>query len=1712
MDPSSSVLDDIRSLRKNGLYLQAWRRLGELSPPETWTDPEWQVGAARVCERVGAANRAQRLILRVWRRNPTASSAAREEVLWVVYSLRGALAAWDWRQRHPLPENAPLRERTDDLAWAAYLLGRLRDFEPAAVQADRAMALEPQSAWPRVVQGWLESWQDRHESALDWFQQARSLHPAGIGGLHALADTLIALGREEEAVAVLEDASARFEAASLAASLAGLHLERGDLAAAERGLDRFAELTPGGEADAVGWLAARRCDLACHRRDYAQAEVQAARVSGSRFYERLAERLGRGTDGLSRRELPVGFVRQHHLTCAPATFTTIARYWGRGVDHLGLAEAICYDGTPYHSERRWAEENGWVTREFTITPEAARTLIDAGMPFTLSTVQPGNAHCQAVIGYDEFRGVLLIRDPYYRSKGEFLTEEGLAGQAPFGPRGLVMAPQAEAARLDGLNLPEAALYDAYHELQLALERHRRDEAAGLQARLESLAPGHRLAWQGAHALACYDGQPSAALAALDALHALFPKEANTQLRRLSRLADLERADERLRQLQAACDAPDSDPLLWLELARALSADARRHPEARRWLKRCLRHRLDAWAVHTEGSLLWDEQAFPQATARFRVAACLDDKNESLVLTYFRAARATGRAGEALAMMRARCAREGGRSSAPARSLAQAYEILDRIEEAMAVLAEAQARRPDDVDLRLHRAQQLATWGREAEAEELLVSSDGRALRPSARSRVLATLAGRRGESAESLAHWRDVLAGEPLAMDAHRAVASLLSEREGAGAGTDHLRRAAAAFPHYQPLQVAVVDWARGDCREDWEQAARQLLHTDPGNAWAHRELALALRAQRRWPEALASVDEAVALDPAQAAGLNIRGLILLDQGRREDGRASLRAGLRLSIDADTAMAPLVNASATPAERLEDLRFLQDELIRQTTTGDAVMTFADLAAPYLEAAELLAFLRQGHEARPDLWQTGVVLARQLARLRRWDEAVEVGAALTRRFPLVPRVWLELGLIHRARPDHAAAVEALGQACQLNPAWPLAMQELASTFRAATRFDDARATMEKAVRHAPADALNHGWLAEFLHHDGEKENALDHVREALRLSPGYEWAWGALDRWGRELGQPDAARLQARELVATRPGEARSWYVLASVLTDRSEFDERLAALDRALALNPRFTAARDEKARHLALAGRFDQALAVCQPDADGAPPPPEIQARAAWILAQKGETAEAIGTMRAALDRDSAQSWGWELLAEWHQGREEWDRAGEAIAHLVRLHPDRAFPHGYLGDLNLQRGDRDGAKREFLRALDIDASYTYGGLNLFDLHLEDREIDAARGVLERLRPHLTAQTAHARDVIHAIFAGDFEGARTAVRELLACREDAPAQVNYALRTLRQQRPAWAAMFSEEARATLARPDPPPHAGTVLAECDILQGRLPGSATCALLPPGAEATTRALDRFLLEIGRRIRLPAGEKTPFSGVAPRLCFRRLRRRYHDTLRASDQTWGHVGYVLYQLRHHRQLCRWMADWPSRPGADPWMLNNLAIAHQVLGHREAFDRISRHVLSLPQHDDTVQRFHLWAALDEALDGGFEAAGARVGGTDPARYDAYDRGVKALLDLVLRFGRAEGPAPAFDGATRATLQSFLESHRGNRLMRTAFTRACALIARRRRSPWPRGWGWTQRHRLVTLLGIILVFVGLRLVLRAAVMVGILGFWLLLCAGGGARL
>src|SRR6185503_9050146 len=142
--------------------------------------------------------------------------------------------------------------------------------------------------------------------------------------------------------------------------------------------------------------------------------------------------------------------------------------------------------------------------------------------------------------------------------------------------------------------------------------------------------------------------------------------------------------------------------------------------------------------------------------------------------------------------------------------------------------------------------------------------------------------------------------------------------------------------------------------------------------------------------------------------------------------------------------------------------------------------------------------------------------------------------------------------------------------------------------------------------------NHGFLASLLWKLGEPESALKRIEHAVKLELGYTWAWDALAHWSVELRHPERAEQIARELTIERAGEARSWLMFARTVRAPEQLDERLAALDKCVALNPRNLDAHDLRARLLSAVGRFDEALAACRPSMWEASPPARLRARAA--------------------------------------------------------------------------------------------------------------------------------------------------------------------------------------------------------------------------------------------------------------------------------------------------------------------------------------------------------------------------------------------------------------------------------------------------------------------------------------------------------------------
>jgi tetratricopeptide (TPR) repeat protein len=453
----------------------------------------------------------------------------------------------------------------------------------------------------------------------------------------------------------------------------------------------------------------------------------------------------------------------------------------------------------------------------------------------------------------------------------------------------------------------------------------------------------------------------------------------------------------------------------------------------------------------------------------------------------------------------------------------------------------------------------------------------------------------------------------------------------------------------------------------------------------------------------------------------------------------------------------------------------------------------------------------------DLWQAWSVTIQQLTLVGRVEEARELAKEAVERYPLLARLWVDLAEVCHAQDDREGQIRALRQAVHVAPGWSYASRELADAMEANEEAEDARVILEQAVARAPLDPVNHGYLADNLWSAADQadpgqpddaahyqRDAIGRLRIALKIDPGYDWAWRHLGLWTERLGEPEKAAEVAREVCRLRPGDPRGWLALARMLQGPESNDEVLAALDKAIALNPRGLEAYDLKAERLAEMGRFDEAKSAALPVVFESDPPMILQGRAAWVEARRGNLPLACREMQALVTLEPTYYWGWQQLAEWYNESGKAAEFLEAAEKLVELRPDNPIALAMRGEARLRNEDRDGGKEDLRDAQHLEPGYSYPGMLLFDAHLQDEEYAQARAALARLEEHVSGggrPYVLARYAQLAAKTKDEEAAAETFTELLTLPCDSTWPINSAAEEMRKA--GWAEPVDRLLRQTL---------------------------------------------------------------------------------------------------------------------------------------------------------------------------------------------------------------------------------------------------------------------------------------------------------------------
>ncbi|MFO0935065.1 MAG: tetratricopeptide repeat protein [Gemmataceae bacterium] len=1642
MELTYAELAPIKALYASGFYRQAATAGEAYGPLRSWGGAGGRLLAGRLAMQLGAPRLGRKLHAVAAREYPVNLEA-------IYYSARyrmerfGPLACWRYMRSHADWSDASPDLRADWLSLSAFVAARLRDFERAERLLKQAETLAPKRAWVAVERASVLELAERHEDALASARESLSIHPWFRPGVQAVGHILQKLERSEEAVDVLREAAGRQESGLIYAQLAALLLDMDRPKEVGELLDRYEELSPLMEKEIRQWLAARRSDVSYLLGDGKAAALQARAVE-EEFHTAFADALDNTTLPIpSRTIFAIPAVPTEPALPGgplPTPYDSLSQYWNHLFPNPDPESEATTDGLPDAEERIRAIDAGWAVAEFTLSAESAHRLIAEKIPFLLTLVEVGVSQTRLCVGSDPIRQSIFLLDGVERKPAEAPISVLTTRYRSSGPRCMVVVPASESARLDALRpgLEEVAEYDALFAVQSALRNENRRAAGEAQVRLSAAHPGHRLAALGAIALARADEHPAKLLAAAEAAAKAFPDDSTLALAQAAALRDLGRLDERSAILRKLANKPEADPLIIQSLAQMMLTDPRLAYDVDRLLLRSVRVRPQAAAgYYLLASQWWERQRFAESSDLYRFACCLDDREEQFAEAYFRVARIQNQSPEAMRFFRDRLNRSEIPFAPAAKSLFTAHIDRDEPDEGFGMLAGAiekaeaagEKGKATLSELLLFRAEQFSGYGRNEEAAADLTAAQSKSA-PVVWYKAAAKIARLRPDYTVAKSNVRKALELDPKWVEGHRVLAALLAETEGRNAAREYLAIECYKHFHNYPLLRLRAEFLAGEPDDSAISATKDLIQECPSDAWAHRQLALLLADRGRFEEAQAAVYRSAEIEPESPSRYAVAAHVFRTIDRVEDAISMLKEAVRSNPDFEPAIAELVNISRGRKEKGQALKYIAEQLRKKPHVGDGLIAYRDA---YLNLAEddddhekLLERLLKFNEARPDLWQSWSLVVQQYGIMHRLDEAHSLARETCERFPLAAKVWLDLAEVSRVRDHEDERIDALRHAVRASPGWAPAARELAEALKDLGEEEEAIAILERTVARNPLDPLARGFLAERLWDANRGEEAIEMAAAAVRHEPGYEWAWGAVADWGDRIERETAALDLARELSRERAGDARVWIKLARFLDDASVAVESLHALEKAVILDPLNADAHDLRAEKLAELGRFEEALAAARPPVFSGNYPINLQGRAAWIEARRGNFAAAIPPMQKLVSVNAEYVWGWHQLAEWYNETGRTKNFLEAAGELVRLRPEHPMPLALRGEAKLQAGDREGAKEDLRGALRANPRYTVAAALLFDACLADGEMRDARSALAVLQEHLEGPEVAVKKIKFDVKSGDSVSALEIFEEI--CHHDgetSPAVFQVSLAEFREV--GWGdrcALVMRE--AVLAGPPFNPWSALFWLETEAGE-KASVDERIALI----DKVIEAYPKFASAYDRKAVLLAGSNRYDEAVAA--CKPEI---YGDQVPGPLQ--GRAAWVEAERGNRREAVRQMTAILRDSPDYTWGWKMLAGWHEQAGEGPEFLRAAEQLVRLAPHDPVALLTRGTAR---------RMADQRVGALEDFRL-AFEM-EPSFEEAGFQLARAQIESGDPDGATE-TLTQLIETSDGPLVRYQAVRAACA--------------------------------------------------------------
>ena len=472
-----------------------------------------------------------------------------------------------------------------------------------------------------------------------------------------------------------------------------------------------------------------------------------------------------------------------------------------------------------------------------------------------------------------------------------------------------------------------------------------------------------------------------------------------------------------------------------------------------------------------------------------------------------------------------------------------------------------------------------------------------------------------GIEAAKLSDWLQSFSGRWLAEpDGHQALAKQLRQLgQIAGAPLGPVALAIGQqLELSQPQESASSASAESALTEQMKTAAsardfervlalsEQYIEQCPDKAWGYNCSSYSLSGLGRHEDAIARLDQALALDPKDITAWLNRGILLRNLGRYEDSIGGYDQALALDPKNVIAWLNRGNSLSNLGRYEESLASYDQALALDPTYVFAWLSHGNSLSNLGRHEEAIASYDQALALDPKNVIGWVSLGYSFNQLGRYEESLASSDQALALDPKFVSAWVSRGLSLSNLGRDEAAVPSYGQALALDPkfvsAWVsrgISLSKLGYDEEAISSYDQALALDLKDV----SAWFNRGLSLSNLGRDEEAISSYDH---ALALDPTDADTWINRGNSLNKLGRYEKSLLSSDQALLLDLKKAIAWLNRGLSLSNLGRDKEAILSYDQVLALDPKFVRAWFNRGLSLSNLGRdeeailsYDQALAL---------------------------------------------------------------------------------------------------------------------------------------------------------------------------------------------------------------------------------------------------------------------------------------------------------------------------------------------------------------------------------------------------------------------------------------------------------------------------------------------------------------------------------------